>query len=178
MHRFDLDVDVFSHEELAELAKKKAKLKKKKRKNQKAKEKKAAAGKKGKSGKKKAKGKKTKKKKEVASTPKIAEMKLDPADIAAAFSPVRGERSFHLGQALMLGFVDLGEDHPRPEPGKAYPVVSASSERVGLIDLPKTSRRRLHLDLLEFYVGGFPKFLAKTNDGLVKIQATTKNPMI
>ena len=32
MHRFDLDVDVYSEEELAKLAKKKAKLKKKKKK--------------------------------------------------------------------------------------------------------------------------------------------------
>lgn len=187
MHRFDLDVDVFSDEELAQLAKKKAKLKKKK-----AKAKKAAAGKKAKSGKKKTKkvaaGKKSKGKgkgkgkkhrnetREAASAPEITEMKLDPADVAAAFSPVRGERSFSQSEALLLGFVDLGEDHPRAEPGKAYPVVSASSLLVGRVDIPQNSPCRMHLDLLEFYAGGFPGFLSETNDGLVEIQASTKNP--
>ena len=45
----------------------------------------------------------------------LAEMKLRPTDASAAFSPDRGERSFQPERALQLGYVDLGDDHPRPE---------------------------------------------------------------
>jgi len=77
---------------------------------------------------------------------------------------------------MQLGVVDLGEDHPRPEAGVVYEVVSASSKRVGRIPVPKSSYRRLHLDLYEFYVDDLPDFLSKKNEGLLKIQASTKNP--
>lgn len=109
----------------------------------------------------------------MAKTPK---MTLRPTDTAAAFSPERGERSFRPERALQLGFVDLGEDHPRPEAGIAYEVVSASSQRVGRVPFPMTDYRRLHLDLYEFYVDDLPDFLSKKNEGLLKIQASTKNP--
>jgi hypothetical protein len=34
----------------------------------------------------------------------------------------------------------------------------------------------MHLDLYEFYVDDLPDFLSKKNEGLLKIQASTKNP--
>ncbi|NNM06378.1 MAG: hypothetical protein HKO65_14900 [Gemmatimonadetes bacterium] len=77
---------------------------------------------------------------------------------------------------MQLGVVDLDDDHPRPEAGVVYDVVSASSQRVGRIPVPESSYRRLHLDLYEFYVDDLPDFLSKKNEGLLKIQASTKNP--
>jgi hypothetical protein len=104
------------------------------------------------------------------------EMRLHTEDAASAFSPERGERSFGPERALQLGFVDLGEDHPRPEAGKAYEVVSASSKRVGLVPFPSSAFRRMHLDLYEFYVNDLPDFLSKKNEGMLKVQVSTKNP--
>jgi len=107
---------------------------------------------------------------------KKPKLHLQPTDAAAAFSPERGERSFRPERALQLGYVDLGEDHPRPLAEKAYGVVSASSQRVGQVPFPRSAFRRMHLDLYEFYVDDFPDFLSKKNEGLLKIQASTKNP--
>ena len=109
----------------------------------------------------------------MAKRPKMA---IQPTDAAAAFSPERGERSFRPERALQLGYVDLAEDHPRPEAGKAYQIVSASSQQVGRVPCPISDFRRLHLDLYEFYVDDLPDFLSKKNEGLLKIQASTKNP--
>lgn len=103
-------------------------------------------------------------------------MTLQPTDAAAAFSPERGERVFRPERALQLGYVDLGEDHPRPEAGRVYEVVSASSKRVGRVAYPVSDFRRMHLDLYEFYVDDLPDFLSKKNEGMLKIQASTKNP--
>jgi hypothetical protein len=103
-------------------------------------------------------------------------MTLNPTDAAEAFSPERGERTFRPERALQLGYVDLGEDHPRPEAGKVYEVVSASSQRVGRVAYPVSDFRRMHLDLYEFYVDDLPDFLSKKNEGMLKIQASTKNP--
>jgi hypothetical protein len=103
-------------------------------------------------------------------------MTVQLADVASAFSPIRGERSFRPERALLLGYVDLGEDHPRPRAGKAYPVVSASSEKVGRVDCPGSNFRRMHLDLYEFFVDDMPEFLSKKNEGMLKIQVSTKNP--
>jgi hypothetical protein len=103
-------------------------------------------------------------------------MRLKPTDAAAAFSPERGERSFRPERALQLGYVDLGEDHPRPEAGRTYEVVSASSQRVGRVAYPVSDFRRMHLDLYEFYVDDLPDFMSKKNEGMLKIQASTKNP--
>jgi hypothetical protein len=107
---------------------------------------------------------------------KTADLKLETTDAAAAFSPERGERAFRPERALQLGFVDLGPDHPRPEAGVAYEIVSASAQRVGNVPYPRTVYRRLHLDLYEFYVDDLPDFLSKKNEGLLKVQASTKNP--
>lgn len=103
-------------------------------------------------------------------------IRLDATDAAAAFSPIRGERSFQPERALQLGFVDLGADHPRPEAGIAYDIVSASSRRVGDLPFPDRDFKRLHLDLYEFFVDDLPDFLSKKNEGMLKIQASTKNP--
>jgi hypothetical protein len=103
-------------------------------------------------------------------------MTLNSTDAAGGFSPDRGERSFQPERALQLGYVDLVEDHPRPEAGIAYEVVSASSKRVGEIPFPKSDFRRMHLDLYEFYVDDLPDFLSKRNEGLLKVEASTKNP--
>jgi hypothetical protein len=107
---------------------------------------------------------------------KKSKMVIRPTDAAAAFSPERGERSFRPERALQLGYVELGEDHPRPEAGEAYGMVSASSQNVGRVDYPKSDFRRMHLDLYEFYVDDLPDFLSKNNEGMLKIQASTKNP--
>ena len=107
---------------------------------------------------------------------KKPKMTLQPTDAAAAFSPERGKRSFRPERAMQLGYVDLGEGDSRPEAGKAYEVVSASSKRVGLVDYPKSDLRRIHLDLYEFYVDDLPDFLSKKNEGMLKIQVSTKNP--
>lgn len=101
---------------------------------------------------------------------------LDATDAAAAFSPVRGERSFGAERALQLGFVDLGEDHPRPDSDEAYDIVSASSQVVGRVPYPDSAYRRLNLDLYEFYVDDLPDFPGTRNEGMLKIQASTKNP--
>jgi hypothetical protein len=101
---------------------------------------------------------------------------LDATDAAAAFSPLRGERSFRPERALQLGFVDLGEDHPRPKAETAYDIVSASSQVVGNIPYPEAAYRRLNLDLYEFYVDDLPDFPGTRNEGMLKIQASTKNP--
>jgi hypothetical protein len=101
---------------------------------------------------------------------------LQTTDAAAAFSPERGERSFRPERALQLGYVDLGPDHPRPEAGETYEIVSASAQTVGKVSYPETAYRRLHLDLYEFYVDDLPDFLSKRNEGLLKILASTKNP--
>ena len=107
---------------------------------------------------------------------KLPEMKLQATDAAAAFSPLRGERDFRPERALQLGFVDLAEDHPRPEAGKSYEIVSASSKRVGEVPFPDSEIRRMHLDLYEFYVQDLPDFLSSRNEGMLKVQGSTKNP--
>ena len=107
---------------------------------------------------------------------KKKDLNLQTTDVAAAFSPERGERAFRPERALQLGYVDLGPDHPRPEAGMAYDIVSASAQQTGEVPYPDTDYRRLHLDLYEFYVDDLPDFLSKKNEGLLKIQASTKNP--
>lgn len=107
---------------------------------------------------------------------KLPKMKLQAGDAATAFSPMRGERTFRPERALQLGYVDLGDDHPRPEAGKDYEVVSASSKRVGEVPFPESAVRRMHLDLYEFYVQDLPDFLSSRNEGMLKIQGSTKNP--
>jgi hypothetical protein len=77
---------------------------------------------------------------------------------------------------MVLGYVDLGDDHPHPRAGKAYPVVSASSERVGQVDYPRTHLRRMHLDFYELYVGGRKDFPSDLNHGLLRLDTNTKNP--
>ncbi len=108
---------------------------------------------------------------------KKSAMTLKATDAAGGFSPERGERSFRPERALQLGYVDLGEDHPRPEAGKAYEVISASSKGVGEVPFPRSDFKRMHLDLYEFYVDDLPDFLSKRNEGLLRIQASTKNPL-
>lgn len=39
-------------------------------------------------------------------------------------------------RGLQLGYVQLGDDHPRPRAGKTYPIVPASSEAVGAVSVP------------------------------------------
>ena len=92
----------------------------------------------------------------MAKKPKLS---LLPTDAAAAFSPERGERSFRPERALQLGYVDLGEDHPRPVAKEAYGVVSAASQQVGQVSFPRSDFRRMHLDVYEFYVDDLPDFL-------------------
>ena len=95
-------------------------------------------------------------------------------DAAAAF-----ETKLTAGpeRVLQLGFVLLPDDHPRPREGITYPVVSASSGEVGAVPVPQTSFRRMHLDLYEFFIDDMPDFfIAKNNEGLLKVAVTTKNP--
>lgn len=79
-------------------------------------------------------------------------------------------------RALQLGYVSLGADHPRPKADKDYPVVVASSEAVGLISFPTTRFKRLNIDLYEFFIDDMPDFLSKNNEGMLKVQVSTKNP--
>ncbi len=119
------------------------------------------------------------KKSKKSKKPVLAEkplMDLRTDDVAAAFSPVRGERAFRPERALQLGYVDFGEDHTGPEVGTSYPVVSASSQSVGRVPFPKADYRRLQLDLSDLFVDGLPGFSSKRNKGLLKVQASTKNP--
>ena len=107
---------------------------------------------------------------------KLPNMTLSATDASSAFSPLRGERTFRPERALQLGYVDLAEDSPRPEAGKAYEIVSASSKRVGDVLFPESEIRRMHLDLYEFYVHDLPDFLSARNEGMLKVQGSTKNP--
>lgn len=80
-------------------------------------------------------------------------------------------------RVLQLGYVQLGDDHPRPRAGKTYPIVPASSEAVGAVWVPTTQFRRMHLDLYEFFIDDMPDtFIAPNNEGLLKVEVSTKNP--
>lgn len=52
-------------------------------------------------------------------------------------------------RSVRLGFVDLGSDS-RPKSGKVYPVIEASSDKIGEIDYPSTQYKRFNLDLTSF----------------------------
>lgn len=97
-------------------------------------------------------------------------------DAAAAFTSTRDVTAFAPERALQLGYVKLGADHPRPKSGKEYEVVSASSEEVATVSYPSTSYRRLNLDLYSFFIDDMPDFLSRNNEGMLKVQVSTKNP--
>lgn len=97
-------------------------------------------------------------------------------DVASTFSGVRNEVAFAPGRALQLGYINLGDDHPRPKPNQDYTVVSASSDEIAHVSVPATPFRRLHLDLYEFFIDDMPDFLTPNNEGLLKVQVSTKNP--
>ncbi len=103
-------------------------------------------------------------------------MAAESTDAAGAFSTLRSTARFSTKRALQLGYVRLGNDHPRPKTGVEYPVVTASSEDVGAVAFPGTPYRRLHLDLYEFFIDDMPDFLSKNNEGMLKVQVSTKNP--
>lgn len=80
-------------------------------------------------------------------------------------------------RSLQLGYVHLAEDHPRPRAGKSYPVIAASSEAVGSVAVPATPFRRMHLDLYAFFIDDMPdSFIAPNNEGMLKVEISTKNP--
>lgn len=97
-------------------------------------------------------------------------------DVAAAFGQTRAAATFTPARALQLGYVNLGEDHPRPRAGHKYTLVAASSEVVAAVPYPTTTFRRAHLDLYEFFIDDMPDFLSRHNEGMLKIQVSTKNP--
>lgn len=106
----------------------------------------------------------------------IESMSVVSTDAAFAFSSLQSVKTFAAANALQLGYVNLGEDHPRPKEGKDYAVVTASSEEVSAVTFPATPYRRLHLDLYEFFIDDMPDFLSKSNEGLLKVSVSTKNP--
>lgn len=96
-------------------------------------------------------------------------------DAATAF--MRRKRDNGPERVLQLGYVHLGDDHPRPHAGKSYPIVSASSEAVGAVPVPASPFRRMHLDLYEFFIDDMPDtFVARNNEGMLKVEVSTKNP--
>ncbi len=83
--------------------------------------------------------------------------------------------AFAPDRALQLGYVHLGADHPRPRTGQEYSVISASSEEVETVAAPQSTYRRLHLDLYSFFVDDMPDFASRNNEGMLKVQVSTKN---
>ncbi len=78
-------------------------------------------------------------------------------------------------RAVDLGFVDLQGD-VRPQAGKTYPIVSAASDRLALLAYPQTRHRLMNLDVYSFFVDSLPDFWLTTGEGLLKIQASTRDP--
>lgn len=99
------------------------------------------------------------------------------SDVAAAFSAERNEATFAPERALQLGYVKLGTDHPRPQSGVQYDIISASSTQVGSVAYPATIYRRMHMDVYAFFIDEMPdSFLAPNNEGLLKVEVSTKDP--
>lgn len=97
-------------------------------------------------------------------------------DAAIAFGQTKKDIAFSPSRALQLGYVNLSEESERTEKDQEYEIIVASSGLVGAVNYPNTSFRRVHLDVYEFFIDDMPDFLSRNNEGMLKIQVSTKNP--
>lgn len=81
-------------------------------------------------------------------------------------------------RAVQLGFVDLqGSGHVRPQRNTDYAIVSASSDEVGKLPHPATSRQLLDVDIYGLYSGDLPEgIFGGRNEGLLRLKTFTANP--
>lgn len=104
------------------------------------------------------------------------DIRVSSFDSSASFGESRTMAAVAPERALQLGYVVLGDDHPRPKTGKDYAVTVASSEVVASVTYPSTAFRRVHLDMFELFIDDMPDFLSRDNEGLLRVQVSTKDP--
>lgn len=77
-------------------------------------------------------------------------------------------------RSLQLAVVDFGEDS-REKDGKEYPLIKAANASIENTPYPSIKYKRLHIDLLDLYADDLTDVWGR-NEGLLKLQVSTKNP--